>query len=108
MNINNIPSVPADQPHIAWLVASLQHIHDLNRSPDHTPDRPWRRSARAKDVMEVACIKRSKFYAIQNRKSPTYDPSFPRPFYIGKSPRWWQDEVQAWLESRALTTSDHH
>lgn len=108
LNINNIPCVPADQPHIAWLVATVQRIHDLIRSPDHIPDKPRRRSARAKDVMEITRLKRSTFYAMQNPKSSTHDPSFPRPFYIGKSPRWWLHEIEAWLESHASTATSHH
>lgn len=108
LNTNSIPCVPADQPHLVWLVATVQRIHDLLRSLDHFSGRPRRRSLRAKEVMEIARLKRSMFYAMLNSKSPAHDPSLPQPFYIGKSPRWWLHEVEAWLDAQASATAAHH
>lgn len=40
-------------------------------------------------------------YAMMDPKSPSYDPSFPRPIRLGASAvGWLEHEVQAWLESR--------
>jgi prophage regulatory protein len=56
---------------------------------------------RVKETMELTGDKRSNFYARLNAKSPTHDPTFPRPFYLGRSPRWWRQEVIAWLREKA-------
>jgi predicted DNA-binding transcriptional regulator AlpA len=45
-------------------------------------------------------LKRGKTWLYGRIKS---DPSFPRPFYLGpKEPRFFQHEVDAWLESKAV------
>lgn len=61
------------------------------------------RALRAKEVYATTGDGRSHFYARMNSKSPCYDPTFPRPFYVGISPRWWQHEILAWLQAQATT-----
>lgn len=49
------------------------------------------------DVMRR--LKRGKTWLYGRMKR---DPSFPRPFYLGpKEPRFFQHEIDAWLESKA-------
>lgn len=44
-------------------------------------------------------------YAMMDPKSPSFDPSFPRPIRLGVSAvGWLEHEVQAWLEARVSAT----
>jgi prophage regulatory protein len=65
------------------------------------------RALRTKEVLHMTGDGRSHFYDRLNEKSPSYQSSFPRPFYVdaGRSPRWWQHEVLGWLETQAAATS---
>ena len=66
---------------------------------------------RADEAMRMTGDKRSQFYARLNKKSPSYDPTFPRPFYIGRSPRWWPNKVIGWLEIQSAAgkqVGGHH
>lgn len=67
-----------------------------------------RRALRLPKVTEMTGDSRSQIYARLNPKCAAHDPSFPRPFYVGKSPRWWQHEVETWLEAQATTTNVRH
>jgi len=59
------------------------------------------RAIRVKEVMHITGDKRSHFYARLNAKSPAHDPTFPRPFYVGRSPRWWHHSIVEWLDAKA-------
>lgn len=67
-----------------------------------------RQALRLPKVTEMTGDSRSQIYARLNPKYAAHDPSFPRPFYVGNSPRWWQHEVEAWLEARATATNVRH
>ena len=66
-----------------------------------------REIARAKGAMQVVGFKSSSFYAKQNPKEKAWDPSFPRSFKLGDSPRsatvWYVDELEAWRDARAAS-----
>lgn len=67
-----------------------------------------RRALRLPDVKELTGESRSQIYARMNPKYAAYDATWPVPFYIGKSPRWWLHDVEAWLEAQAVITSTRH
>jgi prophage regulatory protein len=64
-----------------------------------------RRALRVSDLPDLTGDSRSQIYARLNTKCSAFDPSFPRPFYVGRSPRWWEHDVIAWLESHAAATT---
>lgn len=64
-------------------------------------------TSRAIDIKEV-CRQtgkaKSSVWAALNPKNRRFDASFPRPFRLsdgGRSVRWYEHEIQAWLEKRA-------
>jgi len=59
-----------------------------------------RKALRLPDVKLITGDGRSTIYARGNRKCGNFDATWPRPFYVNKSPRWWEHEIQAWLEAR--------
>ena len=63
-----------------------------------------RKAVRLSCVKDMTGESRSQIYARMNTKCAAYDPTWPLPFYIGKSPRWWHHEIDAWLEARAAST----
>jgi Predicted transcriptional regulator len=67
-----------------------------------------KKALRLPDVKELTGDSRSQIYARMSQKCAAYDRTWPLPFYIGKSPRWWRHEVVAWLEARATSTSISH
>lgn len=66
-----------------------------------------RRALRLPGVKDLTGDSRSQVYARMNPKCSAYDPSFPLPFYVGKSPRWWEHDVIAWLERQASISTRH-
>lgn len=60
------------------------------------------RVMRERDVRERTGIKsRTGLYARISEKSPYYDPTFPRPFRIGKSAIGWNAvEIDAWIRKQ--------
>ena len=61
------------------------------------PEKHYRRPA----VEEITGLSRSMIYAKLDRKSPYYDPSFPRPVRLGqRAVGWPESAIAAWLESR--------
>lgn len=66
-----------------------------------------KRAIRLPGMKELTGDSRSQVYARMNRKCSAYDPSFPLPFYVGKSPRWWEHDVIAWLERQASISTRH-
>ena len=67
-----------------------------------------RKAIRLPGVKEMTGDSRSQIYARMNSRYAAYDETWPRPFYIGKSPRWWLHEVEAWLEAQASDTATRH
>ncbi|MBD8898573.1 AlpA family phage regulatory protein [Rhodanobacter sp. DHG33] len=67
-----------------------------------------RKAIRLPDVKEITGESRSQIYARMNSKYAAYDETWPLPFYIGKSPRWWLHEIEAWLDGQAASTEKAH
>ena len=62
------------------------------------PEKHYRRRA----VEEITGLGRSTIYAKLDRKSPYYDPSFPRPVRLGKKiVAWPESAIADWLATRA-------
>lgn len=66
-----------------------------------------KRAIRLPGMKELTGDSRSQVYARMNPKCNAYDPLFPLPFYVGKSPRWWEHDVIAWLERQASISTRH-
>ncbi|WP_426701656.1 helix-turn-helix transcriptional regulator [Rhodanobacter sp. Col0626] len=64
-----------------------------------------KKAIRLPDVQELTGEGRSQIYARMNPKYAAYDETWPVPFYIGKSPRWWEHDVAAWLEAKAASST---
>ncbi len=73
-----------------------------------TKQRASRRALRLPHVTEMTGDSRSQIYARMNAKYTAHDETWPLPFYVGKSPRWWLHEVEAWLEAQAASTTTRH
>ena len=67
-----------------------------------------KKAIRLPDVKELTSTSRSQIYALMNPKCSAHDPSFPRPFHIGNSTRWWAHDVQAWLDAQASASQVAH
>jgi prophage regulatory protein len=56
-------------------------------------------------VIQITSISRSGVYARLNPRSPSYDPTFPRPIKLSSGPRgavaWILSEINAWLQLKA-------
>lgn len=108
MFTDTLPVAPADQPHLHWVIQALQRILvALYPSEGTAATSGHRRAVRAKEAMQVLGLKRSDFYARQNAKSASWDPTFPKSFKLGNSPNsptvWYVDELEGWLESHAAS-----
>lgn len=91
-----------DQPDPIDALAELLRI--LVQHPAftrHRHDDYQDRALRTKEAIAIAGFGKSHFYAIQNKKSPSFDETFPEAFYVGRSPRWWESSVRAWLQAQA-------
>jgi predicted DNA-binding transcriptional regulator AlpA len=67
-----------------------------------------RKALRLPHVTEMTGDSRSQIYARMNAKYAAHDETWPLPFYVGRSPRWWLHEVEAWLEAQAASTTTRH
>lgn len=96
------------------VLLSLQDTLSQLQSGDLVKARPVRRAVRAKTAYGMTGDGKSHFWARQNPKDPAWDPTFPPSFKLGDSPRsatvWFEDEIEAWLNSRARAArkSSHH
>lgn len=100
----DIHKVFVDQPDPIDALAELLRI--LVQHPAFTMQRHddyQDRALRTKEAIAITGFGKSHFYAIQNEKSPSFMPTFPKPFYVGRSPRWWESSVRAWLQAQATT-----
>lgn len=62
------------------------------------------RVSRIPETKRIVGMGRSSIYAMMNEKSPSFDPTFPRPMRLGKrSVGWALNELQSWLETRPRT-----
>lgn len=63
------------------------------------------RAIRLPEVLHLLGIGKSTWYDRLNCKSPSYDPSAPKPFKLGSGSRspsvWWHSEIQSYLSVRA-------
>lgn len=117
--LNRFTPTAGDQPVLIEIAQPLScemlKNCQLNLSPlrlDAVSLKPIRRVARAKTAAVMIDCGRSHFFALQNAKDPAFDPTFPRPFKLGKSLRsptvWFVDEIEAWLEARAAVSRKQH
>lgn len=67
-----------------------------------------KKAIRLPDVKELTGESRSQIYARMNPKYAAYDKTWPKPFYIGKSLRWWEHDITAWLEVHAASSAVTH
>lgn len=100
------PLAPDDQPpDIRNLLLTIQAAFGRFDPCEPATSMPPRRVARAKSAIPMIGCGRSHFFAVQNPKDPAWDPTFPRSFKLGDSPRsvtvWFVDELESWLEARA-------
>lgn len=100
-----------DQLELPPLLFALQTILKQLPTGALTTFHPTRRAIRAKQAYAMTGDGRSQFWARQNPNDPAWDPTFPRAFKLGDSPRsatvWFADEIEAWLETRADVSSRH-
>jgi len=89
---------------ITRLLHVLRQVSELLPSNGMTQELDAHRALRAKEAWVITGDKRSHFYARLNVKSPSHDPTFPRPFYLNRSPRFWQHELIQWLKAKAAAT----
>ncbi|MGJ0515469.1 MAG: helix-turn-helix transcriptional regulator [Methylomicrobium sp.] len=65
---------------------------------------PQAQFIRLSAVIQITSISRSGVYARLNPRSPSYDPTFPRPIKLSSGPRgavaWVLSEIQAWVRSK--------
>ena len=109
--LSAVPTAPGDTlPAIQSLLDALRQVIS-NLPVEEWPGLSLHRAVRAKEVMQMTGDKRSHFYARLNAKSPSHDPTFPRPFRLGTSARaptvWWAHEILAWLQTRAISSRKH-
>lgn len=64
-----------------------------------------RPALRVSNLKMLAGDSRSQTYARMKPGTTAYDPTIPCPIYVGKSPRWWEHQVIAWLEAHAAATT---
>lgn len=67
--------------------------------------KPARRILRRKQLEEILGLSRTAIYDRLNPKSPSYDPTFPKPIDLGNGMTrppvgWIESEVDAWLNSQ--------
>lgn len=105
-----VPAVASQEalPAIQNLLDALRQVIGNFPLEDGIAALNLHRAVRAKEVMQMTGDKRSHFYARLNSTSPSYDPTFPRPFRLGASVRaptvWWAHEIVTWLQSRAISS----
>jgi prophage regulatory protein len=65
------------------------------------------RLLRRRQVEQVIGLSRSTIYARLDKKSPHYDPTFPKPITLGvKSIAWVESEIQSWVASRITSSRE--
>lgn len=83
-------------------VSSLTADEFMNQEPLLAP-----RFLNINEVRTRIGLSRSSIYNKLKLDGPYGDASFPRPKSVGKrSVRWLRDEVDAWIESRAVVQGD--
>ncbi|ENV50385.1 AlpA family transcriptional regulator [Acinetobacter junii] len=64
-------------------------------------NQPSLKVLRIKEVVDITGISRSSIYELLNKKSPRYDPTFPKSIKISVSAvGWFQHELNDWLLSK--------
>lgn len=62
---------------------------------------PGLRVLRLSQVLEILGISRATHFAKLNKKSKSYDPTYPKPICLGKrTVRYVDREIQDWLAAR--------
>ena len=106
-NANGDPSGKFTPDFLAEIRRLLLALQEQTGSSEPAEAIKGRQAARAKKACQIVDLKPSSFHARQNPADPSWDPSFPRSFKLGDSPRsatvWFVDELESWLESRAAT-----
>lgn len=66
---------------------------------------PMDQAIRLPEVLSIAGLSKSTWYARLNPRSPSYDPRAPKPFKLGTSERspsvWWRSAVMAYVTACA-------
>lgn len=63
------------------------------------------RLLRRKQVEQAIGLSRSTIYARLDKRSPHYDPTFPKPITLGSmSIAWVESEIQNWIASRIASS----
>jgi prophage regulatory protein len=72
---------------------------------------PTPRILRRPQVTAKIGLERTAIYDRLDPKSPSYDPTFPRPIRLGNGPKasvgWLEDEVDRWVLARIAETRNH-
>ena len=94
-----------DRPELQQLLDALRLILGGLQARELPGFKRVRRAVRAKVAYGMTGDGKSQFWARQNPNDPAWDPTFPASFKLGNSARsstvWFEDEIEAWLESRA-------
>lgn len=95
--------VQSDQHGNVTLVDIYRKLVDL--LSEVASQKASKKAIRLPDVKELTGDSRSQIYARMNPKYAAYDKTWPKPFYIGKSVRWWEHDITAWLEAHAASSA---
>lgn len=82
---------------------ALERLESILRSLQGAPLQD--QAIRLPEVLSIAGISKSTWYARLNPRLPSYDPRVPKPFKLGTSDRspsvWWRSEVMAYVHACA-------
>ncbi len=81
----------------------LERLETIYRAVQQAPILD--QAIRLPEVLTIAGVSKSTWYARLNPRSPSYDPRAPRPFKLGTSDRspsvWWRSAVAAYVQACA-------
>lgn len=93
----------AGSPAAAAELNVLDRLEAIYRAVQHTPNLD--QAIRLPEVLAIAGVSKSTWYARLNPRSPSYDPRAPQPFKLGTSERspsvWWRSAVMAYVQACA-------
>ena len=93
----------AGSPAAAAELNVLDRLEAIYRAVQHTPNLD--QAIRLPEVLAIAGVSKSTWYARLNPRSPSYDHRAPQPFKLGTSERspsvWWRSAVMAYVQACA-------
>lgn len=93
--------------HLPLAPSGLQGSTDPTAYLPSSRDLALVRAIRLPEVLHLTGLSRSTWYALLNPNDPSYDPTAPKPFKLGRSPHspsvWWAWQVIAYLEAKSAT-----